>query len=566
MFSTPTRALVAAAAAAAVLAWPATPPALACGGFFCGQVPVDQAAERILFAVDSERNETTMVVQIAYQGAAPDFAWVVPLASVPAVDSLDVFPQLALTALDAQTGPQFRVPDDCAPLWELDAAAGGPPSARDDDGVTVHVREEVGPYDVAVVESDDPSRLVDWLVQNGFRVTDAMKPYIALHTAEGLKFLALKLQADADVSDIAPFRLTLPGTTPSIPLRMTALAAEPEMGVLVFVLADQRFTPSNWPDVEIDDTQIKWSWNRWPDWTNWTALVARTIDAMGGQGFVTEMAGSTEALAERVRTGFVSSPEQEEARDALLPLLEAHPYVTRLYARLSAEEMISDPIFRRSSAGDVDPMRQLPRVVDGVDLCDFESGAASTTECDFATCGAGGLCREATVDGRTVAGCACVPGATARTTFDPSGRATVTCQDRRMSFLNPGDRGAMGGSRLPDACVGYDCGAGSCTTVNMTPTCICDRGYVATGGFGPDGERLTTCVAPDEPVPGRFYDGRLPDRPTGLPIGLDVAVAAPPSRDVGGGACATAPATPGGLAGLALGLLGLVALRRRRSA
>src|SRR3990172_12276910 len=137
--------------------------AVACGGFFCSQSPVDQSAELILFSVDPGVG-TTMIVQIGYAGGDADFTWVLPLGAVPDPGSLDVFPQLALTSLAANTGPIFYPPEDCW-YWGVDAEAGGgapPPSAVNDGDVTVHVREEVGPYDVAVVESESSAALVDW--------------------------------------------------------------------------------------------------------------------------------------------------------------------------------------------------------------------------------------------------------------------------------------------------------------------------------------------------------------------------------------------------------------------
>ena len=36
---------------------------------------------------------------------------------------------------------------------------------------------------------------------------------------------------------------------------MTALAAEPEMSIVAFVLADTRFEGKNWPNLEIADDQ-----------------------------------------------------------------------------------------------------------------------------------------------------------------------------------------------------------------------------------------------------------------------------------------------------------------------
>ncbi|WP_437676711.1 DUF2330 domain-containing protein [Sorangium sp. So ce131] len=564
------RKLWAAAVMTAAALMTAPRPAEACGGFFCGRQPVDQTAERILFATN-EDGSVTMVTQIQYAGAAPDFAWVVPLAEVPAADSLAVFPQLALTALDAATGPQFQWPDDpsCYPAFDA-AEAGGSPSAGgvDDGGVTVHIREEVGPYDVAVIESTDPAALVDWLRRNGFRVNDAMAPYIRIYTSEGMKFLALRLQPDAEVSDIQPFRFTLPSGSPSIPIRLTAIAAEPEMGITVMILGDRRYGPANWPDVEIDDDQIVWRPYGWPMQTNWTALVARGVDEAGGRGFVTEMSGPTTDIAEQVRNTMSSDEEQIAARDALLPLLEGNATITRLYTRLSPEEMTVDPIFRRTDGPAVSNVRVLPRYVDGRDLCESAPGAesAAASPCDFAACGAGGLCRVVAVaDGaQPVAACACVPGTTARTTFDPSGQPTVTCQDLRMSFLNPGDRALPDAPPLADPCATFDCGPnGECVPMNMTPTCRCSTGYVAVGSIADDGSRETTCVLPGEPVPTSFYNGRVPDLPDSLPGGRPVDVPPPALEATSGGCNAAAHAgSAGGLGGVLLGLL--FAVRRRR--
>jgi hypothetical protein len=205
--------------------------AQACGGFFCGRTPVDQTAERILFAVGG--GSTTMAVQIQYTGDAADFAWVLPLGEVPDVESLAVFPQRALTALDANTGPRFQLPSDgaCYNTFGFPTAAGGAQDAgaspidTPPPPVTIHFEVEVGPDEAAAVESTDPQALIDWLRPRGYRVPAAMEPYIAAYTKEGMKFLALKLLPDQGAGDIQPLRFTLPGESPSIPIRLTSLAA-----------------------------------------------------------------------------------------------------------------------------------------------------------------------------------------------------------------------------------------------------------------------------------------------------------------------------------------------------
>ena len=74
-----------------------------------------------------------------------------------------------------------------------------------------------------------------------------------------------------------------------------------------------------------------------------------------------------------------------------------------------------------------------------------------------------------------------------------------------MSFVNPGDV-TPGGGRCPTRARSFDCGAnGECLAVNMTPTCVCDHGFVAVGSFGTDGTRATRCEQPMMAVPDEFY-------------------------------------------------------------
>ena len=237
-----------------------------------------------------------------------------------------------------------------------------------------------------------------------------------------------------------------------------------------------------------------------------------------------------------------ATPEDREAAQALLASLQAYPYLTRLYTRVSAEEMTSDPVFGRSAGGDVSPNHQLSRFVDGVDQCPMDPNV-STDPCDFATCGAAGQCRSVPVaktgmsqvsngsvdPSAPVAGCACLAGATARLTYAPDGSTTVVCQDGRLSFLNPGDSDDQGGGEvLPDPCAGFSCGSnGQCVSMNLTPTCVCDQGYVAVGQIDSNGTRKMNCVEPTEAVPADFYANTLPALPQALPGGREVKLTEP---------------------------------------
>lgn len=502
----------------------------ACGGFFCGNTPVDQQAERVLFAVSDAG--TDMIVQISYRGAAEEFAWVLPVPDVPDAASLDTFPAQALSALDANTSPIFLRPmdDTCSPVL---LNGGGPDSST--PGVTVFIEQTVGPFEVAVLEGD-AAPVVSWLQERAFRISESMVPLLQEYADAGMKLVALKLSADADTEDIEPIRMRFPPGPVSIPLRITAIAAEPEMGLLVFLLADQRWGPDNWAELDIDPATLRFAAHAWPVETDWLRRVALEADAFGGKAFVTELAEPTTRLVEQLRVTMPADPDQRAAAEALLDLLEDYPYLTRLYSRLSPNEMDVDPVFAPHDGPDVARERQMARFVAGVDQCTDPD----LNPCLYATCGAGALCTPIQSHTGPLAGCHCPEGTLARTTFTPTGVATVVCV-QEGSFLEPGEG--------EDPCAGFDCGLGECVANNMTPTCRCNEGGIAVG-WELDGQRHTRCVTADEVIPRDLILGPL--EPTPDPE---------PARDAFSGGGCSAGGTGGGL----LLLLGLVVLRRRRA-
>ena len=553
--------------------------ALACGGFFCSSTPVDQAAERIIF-VQEDRDTVTSYVEIAYQGEPEGFAWIVPVPSVP---ELDVWHGGAFTAIDLATGPQFQGNFGC---FESDAdgvpeAGGGEPPPN--DGVDVLAREQVGPFDTVTITSEDPRALVQWLRENGYRVLPEMEPFVALYTAEGMKFLAMKLLPGQDVASIQPIKMTYQAAGPAVPLRLTAVAAQLEMGVKVWVLGDQRYGAANVPGVAVNDADLVF--DPWSFQTNYIPLVARAVDAAGGHGFVTELATPTADLARMVRESFVpefAGQEGLDARDALADLLDSKPYLTRLYTRVSPEEMDVDPLFAPVEGGDVSNVHVVPEQP-GDDVCNAPE-AGDFDACAFAACGAAGACADvapAVEGGRPQAGCGCADGTLARAVPDASaqGGVAVACGDARMNFTTPELAANDPLAGFAQACANTSCGdEGECVSLNGFPSCRCNAGFVAVGTRDDQGVVSLTCAAPRDPaaldlnlaaITLREPELPYPGRPEALPITPHVPVvpgnggpgmAAPAAEKDG---CTAAPgsrATPAWL----LGLLPLLAIRRRR--
>jgi hypothetical protein len=220
--------------------------ALACGGFFCNQSqPVNQAAENIIF-VDNGDGTTTAVIQIQYQGPAESFSWLLPLSSVPEADSdIGIASNLALQRLQSATNPSYTLTtrvegtcrDDQGGSKGSPTAGGGisvnpnaPDVGEDDGGVTVEASGTVGAFEWTVISLDpaltEPAdAAVEWLTANGYDVPSGSPALLGPYLEDGMYLLALRLTKGADSGSIRPIVLTYEGSEASIPVKLTAVAA-----------------------------------------------------------------------------------------------------------------------------------------------------------------------------------------------------------------------------------------------------------------------------------------------------------------------------------------------------
>ncbi len=478
-----------ACAASAMMIWPKA--AEACGGFFCSRTPVDQTAERIIFTVNGD-GTITAYVQITYAGDRDNFAWIVPVPSRP---DLDVgFPQLAMQGLDLATEPQYQN-NQCF----LRVASASEDSSNGGSGVTVIAREAVGPFDTVTLEGESAEELVSWLQDNEYRIADSMVPFIEPYVREGMKFLAMKLLPDSDVDDIEPIQMTYQSEKPMIPIRLTTVAAQPEMGVKAWILADRRYAPENFEDLKIPDELIEF--DSFGFRNNYLTVVSREVDKVGGHAFVTEYAKPSAELIQMFENQFVppNNDDAMEANEAVLNLLRQYDYVTRLYTRVSAEEMSRDPMFAvAEDQSEVDNIHN----IDDPDI-DPNSCEQPPEPCVFTYCGRNGVCVK-TLEGDQDA-CVCAADTTARPTTTANGQLSLYCEPVALNFMSAA-AGEATGPDFPDGCTDFDCGEhGECLTINGNPTCACEAGYgaVARTDNGSDGNPINrvTCEEVGDDIP-----------------------------------------------------------------
>lgn len=271
--------------------------AKACGGFFCQTIPINQAAEQIIFR--QEPGRVTAMIRILYSGNAEDFSWVVPVPDTP---EISIGSDITFNDLDFATQPNFNLridgnvcaQDDIQFLASVDAADGAVAESAADSGVIIEREEEVGPFDVQVISSENPSAMSMWLADNGYLITDRGDELLAPYIEEGMKFVALKLRSGETAGSIQPLILEYPSDRPMVPIRLTSIAAENDMGVLVYVVNDQlgRAIPDNYLHVVPNLTRLDWFNGPFNAFGSYQSLVTDAMDEAGGQGFATDFAGT----------------------------------------------------------------------------------------------------------------------------------------------------------------------------------------------------------------------------------------------------------------------------------
>ncbi|HEY4013301.1 MAG TPA: DUF2330 domain-containing protein [Polyangiaceae bacterium] len=251
--------------------------AAACGGCFHppAQVASDITDERMLLSVSP--TQTTLYDQIRYSGSPSSFAWVLPIQGTVDVglsadvlfDSIDV-----LTA--TQITPPLPVcpppPPNCG--YGSGSSSGGASAAigTGAPAVTVTKQENVGPYATVQLHATDSSALAAWLAQNGYNIPADVQPVIDAYVTEGFDFLAMKLLPNEGIQAMRPVRVSMPGASLSLPLRMASIGTGAIVGISIWVVGDGRYEPQNFPSYHIDDSQLVWDWST--NLSNYTTLRA----------------------------------------------------------------------------------------------------------------------------------------------------------------------------------------------------------------------------------------------------------------------------------------------------
>ncbi len=261
----------------------------ACGGCF---VPPDANTQvtghRMVLSVSPA--ETTLWDQITYTGDPASFAWVLPTKGVV---TIGLSSDLLFNTLDFMTGvqivpPSLNCPYSCPPDDGEFNGGGGAGGGSAGGGVEVIAQEVVGPYETVQLSASDPQALQTWLADHGYAIPADVAPVVDAYVAEGFNFLALKLVPGQGIDSMKPVRVTTPGASPGLPLRMVAAGTGATTPITLWVLGEGRYGPANFGEFTIPHHEVIWNWDT--SESNYATLKQAGFDAAGGLSWLIESA------------------------------------------------------------------------------------------------------------------------------------------------------------------------------------------------------------------------------------------------------------------------------------
>lgn len=256
----------------------------ACGGCFVQQSETTQVSgHRMILSISQD--QTTLYDQITYVGQPQDFAWVLPIRGEVqlAVSSDAMFANLENLTQVVVNSPSINCPSGNCNGGVSD---GGGSSVGPGGGVNVIAEQVVGPYETVQLTAEDPAALAIWLSEHSYNIPQDIQPIIDAYVEEGFGFLAIRLAPGEGVDAMQPIAVTTPGAGAALPLRMVAAGTGAVTPITLWVVAEGRYEPSNFPSFIITPDEVVWDWDS--QRSNYSDLAQQKIDASNGTGWLIE--------------------------------------------------------------------------------------------------------------------------------------------------------------------------------------------------------------------------------------------------------------------------------------
>jgi hypothetical protein len=234
---------------------------------------------------------STLWDQIRYSGDPSQFIWVLPIRSARDVE-VGLADNAFVDALDQVSAPVIQGLAFCNRATGMSGGLSGgssgsagcgapfsfnPSMMRGSDGSSLSGSgaRVVGPYSAQVVSSRT-TPLAQWLPREGLMVPANTLAAIEHYDSLSFDYIVLRMRPGAGVRQIQPVRITYPGATMALPLRMIVAGTADSVGLELLVLSTSRVEPVNFAASAIGDGLLQFDFATMR--SNYAQLLAERLD------------------------------------------------------------------------------------------------------------------------------------------------------------------------------------------------------------------------------------------------------------------------------------------------
>jgi hypothetical protein len=185
-----------------------------------------------------------LIIRSSYERTErDDFGWIIPLPSIPEIDSeseglLGIFSELLHLTTD-------ELPSHSP---KGGGSSGGGGAGGNGGGVIVIQEEVVGIYEVTILEANTFEDLAEWLSDNNFAVPEGSGPVFQDYIDRDWFFVCMRLDSSTNYYGyVHPLRLSFPTDSPVFPMQLTEFNSD-VTELLMYVLTEGEYTFSGASD------------------------------------------------------------------------------------------------------------------------------------------------------------------------------------------------------------------------------------------------------------------------------------------------------------------------------
>jgi len=254
-------------ATVAIFANLAGAPANAFCGFYVAQADskMFNTSSRVVLARDADQTAITMASD--FEGDAKDFAVVVPVPTFIERKQIGVVDPKTIDHIDRYSAPrlvEYTDFDPCSPPLPASvsmAAVGSVRNRTEDDvrrryGVTIEASYDVAEYDVLILSAKESDGLIDWLVDNHYRIPQGAESVLGSYIRQQMRFFVAKVNVERMKASgngyLRPLQVRYQSEKFMVPLRLGTVNAKGPQDLVVFALTKNgRIESTNYRTVKI---------------------------------------------------------------------------------------------------------------------------------------------------------------------------------------------------------------------------------------------------------------------------------------------------------------------------